>query len=154
MSISSVWNQYFNHYEPRQTEITKIKLATLNDVRKNWTRDISLCIKLLKCKLIQINLKRSLSLRDFFRILVKKNWYYRCLYFFLLLLFYPWATPQVPTVDQLKKDCFSPCKKMISQMSLYLPLTAISYKRLVSRLRTLNEQTLTRKSLCVYWGKF
>ena len=28
-------------------------------------------------------------------------------------------------------------------MSLYLPLTAISYKRLVSRLRTLNEQTLT-----------
>ena len=38
-------------------------LATLNDVRKNWTRDISLCIKLLKCKLIQI-LKRSLNLRD------------------------------------------------------------------------------------------
>ena len=41
----------------------KIKLATLNDVRKNWIRDISLCIKLLKCKLIQI-LKRSLNLRD------------------------------------------------------------------------------------------
>ena len=109
----------------------KIKLATLNDVRKNWIRDISLCIKLLKCKLIQI-LKRSLNLRDCFSHFVLKNWYYRCLYFFLLLLFYPWATPQVPTVDQLKKDCFSPCKKMISQMSLYLPLTAISYKRLVT----------------------
>ena len=38
--------------------------------------------------------------------------------FFLLLLFYPWATPQVLTVDQLKKDCFSLCEKTISQMSL------------------------------------
>ena len=41
----------------------KSKLATLNDRRKTWIRDISLCIKLLKCKLIQI-LKRSLNLRD------------------------------------------------------------------------------------------
>ena len=48
------------------------------------------------------------------------------------MLFYPWATPQVPTVDQLKKDSFSPCEKMVSQMSLYLPLTAISYKMLVT----------------------
>ena len=63
MSISSMWDQYFNHYQPRQTEITKVKLATLNDVRKNWIRNISLCIKLLKCELIQI-LKRSLNLRD------------------------------------------------------------------------------------------
>ena len=98
---------------------------------KNWTRDISECIKLLKCKLIQI-LKRSLNLRDCFSHFVLKNWYYRCLYFFLLLLFYPWATPQVPTVDQLKKNCFSLCEKTISQMSLYLPFTAISYKRLVT----------------------
>ena len=143
-----MWNQYFNHYQPRQTEITKIKLATLNDVRKNWTRDISLCIKLLKCKLIQINLKRSLNLRDFFRILVKKTDITDVSIFFLLLLFYPWATPQVPTVDQLKKDCFSPCKKMISQMSLYLPLTAISYKRLVSRLRTMSKRW--RGSLYVF----
>ena len=130
MSISSMWNQYFNHYQPRQTEITKIKLATLKDLRKNWTRDISECIKLLKCKLIQI-LKRSLNLRDCFSHFVLKNSYYRYLYFFLLLLFYPWATPQVLTVDQLKKDCFSLYEKTISQMSLYLPLTAISYKRLV-----------------------
>ena len=55
---------------------------------------------------------------------------------------------------------------MISQMSLYLPLTAISYKRLVTgfgkkkstfwhnSIRTLNEQTLMRKYLCVYWRKF
>ena len=63
MSISSMWDQYFNHYQSRQTEITKVKLATLNDVRKNWIRNISLCIKLLKCELIQI-LKRSLNLRD------------------------------------------------------------------------------------------
>ena len=103
----------------------------MKDLRKNWTRDISLCIKLLKCKLIQI-LKRSLNLRDCFSHFVLKNWYYRCLYFFLLLLFYPWATPQVPTVDQLKKNCFSLCEKTISQMSLYLPFTAISYKRLVT----------------------
>ena len=103
----------------------------MNDVRKNWTRDISECVKLLKCKLIQI-LKRSLNLRDCFSHFVLKNWYYRCLYFFLLLLFYPWATPQVLTVDQLKKDCSSLCEKMISQMSLYLPFTAISYKRLVT----------------------
>ena len=111
MSISSMWNQYFNHYQPRQTEITKIKLATLNDVRKNWNRDISLCIKLLKCKLIQINLKRSLNLRDYFfsYFSLKKT---DITIFFLLLLFYPWDTPQVPTVDRLKKDCFSPCKKL------------------------------------------
>ena len=105
-----MWNQYFNHYQPRQTEITKIKLATLKDLRKNWTRDISECIKLLKCKLIQI-LKRSLNLRDCFSHFVLKNSYYRYLYFFLLLLFYPWATPQVLTVDQLKNDWFSLCKK-------------------------------------------
>ena len=102
----------------------------MKDLRKNWTRDISECVKLLKCKLIQI-LKRSLNLRDCFSHFVLKKWYYRCLYFFLLLLFYPWATPQVLTVDQLKKDCFSLYEKTISQMSLYLPLTAISYKRLV-----------------------
>ena len=68
--------------------------------------------------------------------------------------------------DLKKKDCFSLCEKMISQMSLYLPLTAISYKRLVTgfgkkkstfwhnSIRTLNEQTLMRKYLCVYWRKF
>ena len=89
----------------------------MKDLRKNRTRDISECVKLLKCKLIQI-LKRSLNLRDCFSHFVLKNWYYRRLYFFLLLLFYPWATPQVLTVDQLKKDCFSLCEKTISQMSL------------------------------------
>ena len=46
--------------------------------------------------------------------------------------FSSWTGPQVPTVDQLKKDSFSTCEKMVSQMSLYLPLTAISYKRLVT----------------------
>ena len=64
-----------------------------------------------------------------------------------------------------KRDCFSPYEKMISQLSLCLPLAAVSYKRLVTTsgkkeinslaqqticLRTLNEQTLMRKSLCVY----
>ena len=87
MSISSVWNQYFNHYEPRQTEITKIKLATLNDVRKNWTREISIRIKPWKREWIQI-LKRSLNLRD-------------CLSHF------DW-------------------EKLILQMSLFFPFTAIS----------------------------
>ena len=89
--------------------------------------------------------------------------------FFLLLLFNPWATPQVPTVDQLKKDSFSSYEKIVLQMSLSLPLTAISYKRLVTGsgkkeinslaqqtfcLRILNEQMLMRKSLCVYGRKF
>ena len=109
-----------------------------------------------------------MNLRDCFSHFVLKKLYYRCLYFFLLLLFYPWATPQVPTVDQLKKDCFSLCEKTISQISLYLPLTAISYKMLVTGsgkkinflaqqticFRTLNEQTPIRKYLCVYWRKF
>ena len=127
-----MWNQYFNHYQPRQTEITKIKLATLNDVRKNWTRDISLCIKLLKCKSIQI-LKRSLNLRD-------------CLSYFdlkkLILqmsLFFPFiaiSSVRHPTGSNgrpaKKKDCFSPYEKMISQLSLCLPLAAVSYKRLVT----------------------
>ena len=31
-----------------------------------------------------------------------------------------------------EKGFFSPCEKMVSQMSLYLPLTAISYKMLVT----------------------
>ena len=144
-------------------------LATLNDVRKNWTRDISLCIKLLKCKSIQI-LKRSLNLRD-------------CLSYFdlkkLILqmsLFFPFiaiSSVRHPTGSNgrpaKKKDCFSPCEKMISQLSLCLPLAAVSYKRLVTAsgkkeinslaqqticLRTLNEQTLMRKSLCVYGRKF
>ena len=67
-----------------------------------------------------------------------------------------------------KKVVFRPIK-MISQLSLCLPLAAISYKRLITGsgwkeinslaqqticLRTLNEQTLMRTSLCVYWRKF
>ena len=46
--------------------------------------------------------------------------------------FSSWTGPQVPTIDQLKKESFSTCEKMVSQMSLYLSLTAISYKRLVT----------------------
>ena len=39
--------------------------------------------------------------------------------FSFLLLFYPWATPHVPTVDQLKKGCFSPHKNDITVVSLF-----------------------------------
>ena len=139
----------------------------MKDLRKNWTRDISLCIKLLKCKLIQI-LKRSLNLRDCFSHFVLKNWYYRCLYFFLLLLFYPWATPQVLTVDQLKKDCFSLCEKRYHRC-LSICLLLLFHTKGLSQvpekkidflakqticLRTLNEQTPMRKYLCVYWRNF
>ena len=91
-----MWDQYFNHYQPRQTEITKVKLATLNDVRKNWIRNISLCIKLLKCELIQI-LKRSLNLRDCLSHFDFKKLILQMSLFFLFI------APRVPTVDTLKK---------------------------------------------------
>ena len=132
MSTSFVWNQYFNHYQPRQPEIMKSKLATLNDRRKTWIRDISLCIKLLKCKLIQI-LKRSLNLRDCLSHFDLKK---LILQMSLCFIFISISSVRHPTGSNgrpaKKKDCFSPCEKMISQLSLYLPFAAVSYKRLVT----------------------
>ena len=136
MSISSMWDQYFNHYQPRQTEITKVKLATLNDVRKNWIRNISLCIKLLKCELIQI-LKRSLNLRDCLSHFDFKKLILQMSLFFLFIAISSVSHPTGSNGRYAKKKriIFSPCEEMISQLSLCLPLTAISYKRLVTGFR-------------------
>ena len=127
MSISSMWNQYFNHYQPRQTEITKIKLATLNDVRKNWTREISICIKPWKREWIQI-LKRSLNLRD---CLSHFDWEKLIWQMSLFFPFTAISSVSHPTCSNgrsaEKKVVFRPIK-MISHLSLCLPLAAISYK--------------------------
>ena len=86
--------------------------------KKIWAREISICIKPWKRELIQI-LKSSLNLRDCLSHFDWEKLMLQCLYFFLLLLFHPWATPHVPTVDQLKKGCFSPHKNDITVVSLF-----------------------------------
>ena len=76
---------------------------------------------------INLNIKKKLESEGLFIAFWLKNTDITDVsFFFLLLLFNPWATPQVPTVDQLKKDSFSPYEKIVLQMSLSLPLTAIS----------------------------
>ena len=86
--------------------------------KKIWAREISICIKPWKRELIQI-LKSSLNLRDCLSHFDWEKLMLQCLYFFLLLLFHPWATPHVPTVDQLKKGCFPPHKNDITVVSLF-----------------------------------
>ena len=136
----------------------------MNDVRKNWTRDISACIKLLKCKLIQI-LKRSLNLRDCFSHFVLKNWYYRCLYFFLLLSV---SHPTGSNGRSAKKGLFFALWNDITDVSLFASYCYFIQEachrfrkkkvnflaKQTTCLRTLNEQTPMRKYLCVYWRKF
>ena len=81
--------------------------------------------QLSKCKLIQM-LKRSLNLRDCLSHFDFKKNDTTDVSIFPFIAILSVSHPQVPTVDQLERDSFRLAKKMISQMSLYLPLTAIS----------------------------
>ena len=146
----------------------KIKLATLNDVRKNWIRDISLCIKLLKCKLIQI-LKRSSNLRDY---LSHFHWKKLILQMSLFFPFIAILSVRQPTGSNSRSAekgfFFALLKNGITDVSLFASYCCFIQEarhwlqkkeiNLLAQqticLRTLNEQTLMRKSLCVYGRKF
>ena len=135
---------------------------------KNWTRDISLCIKLLKCKLIQI-LKRSLNLRD---CLSHFNFKKLILQMSLFFIFIAISSVRHPTGSNgrpaKKKGLFFTLWKnnitVVSPFASYCYFIQEARHRLRKKeinylaqhkicLRSLNEQTVMRKSLCVYGRK-